>query len=90
MKHICPVCGYPDLTEAIYTSGKGPSYEICPSCGYEFGFSDWDSGITYEQWRAQWIGSGNEWTPGKMSWSDGAPPLGWDPKKQLENIGIYL
>ena len=30
-------------------SRLGGSYEICPSCGFQFGVSDDDLGSTYEQ-----------------------------------------
>jgi len=34
---------------------SGPSYEICPSCGFQFGVSDDDQGYEYEQWREMWL-----------------------------------
>ena len=47
MNHKCPVCGYPKLEEAPRTQAGGGSYEICPSCGFQFGVSDDDRGFTY-------------------------------------------
>lgn len=82
--YLCPVCGYGNLEEEPYGNGSG-SDEICPSCGYQFGYTDLDSGITHEQWREQWIKNG-------MSW-DGIgirPPVGWSPRQQLQNIGIFI
>jgi hypothetical protein len=29
----------------------GGSYEICPSCGFRFGATDNDEGISYASWR---------------------------------------
>ena len=84
MNHICPVCGYPDLKKAAYFPSGEPSYQICPSCYYQYGKDDADSGISFEQWRKQWIENG-------MPWMNRVHPLSnWDPKKQLENIGVYL
>lgn len=91
MEYMCPVCGWPHLDRPPYGGKLSPSYDICPSCGFEYGVSDDDAGITHEQWREQWIGKGNKWIKGGMTWSSHSPPPpGWDPKKQLENIGIYL
>ena len=45
----CPVCGYPGLDEPPRTEESGASYEICPSCGFEFGVTDEDRGISYQQ-----------------------------------------
>jgi hypothetical protein len=48
MQNICPVCGYPDLFEPAYKENYYPSDEICPSCGYQFGWTDDDQGISHE------------------------------------------
>lgn len=82
MGHICPVCGYPELTEAIYDAyAKGPSYEICPSCSFEFGVTDRDKGFTYSQWRKEWIAGGMVWD----RVSHRSAPTGWNPVEQLAN-----
>jgi hypothetical protein len=80
MKHTCPVCGYPKLQEAPRLPGGGGSYEICPSCGFQFGVSDEDRGFTYEQWRARWKADGMKWS------SKQEPPRDWDPAVQLARI----
>jgi hypothetical protein len=86
MKHTCPVCGYPDLFDPPRTpKSGGGSYEICRSCGFQFGVTDDDSKITYDQWRKQWIEKGMIWRSNATK-----PPSGWNPKKQLQNIGINL
>lgn len=79
---VCPVCGFPELTEEPRSSSGGGSYEICYSCGFEFGFSDDDAGFTYESWRAEWVAAGMPWR------SDGiySPPTGWDPVAQLARL----
>ena len=58
MKHTCPVCGYPDLQEAPRSERSGGSYEICPSCGFQFGVTDDDQGVSYEQWHEAWRAGG--------------------------------
>ena len=62
MGYVCPVCGFPDLQDPPSSSrARGGSYEICPSCGFEFGVTDDDLGFTYDQWRQRWIGRGMPW-----------------------------
>lgn len=80
MTYRCPVCGYPKLLESPRTRNSGGSYEICPSCGFQFGVSDEDRGFTYAQWREQWRAAGMKWS------SRQKPPPGWDPEAQLEGI----
>jgi hypothetical protein len=75
---ICPVCGYSGLIEPPY-SNQEPSFEICPSCGTEFGLDDDDR--SFDQLRDAWIASGSKW------WSSHqAPPQGWDSAKQLSKL----
>jgi hypothetical protein len=76
----CPVCGYPRLEDPPRTEQGYPSYEICSSCGFEFGVTDDDRGISYEQWRAEWVGGGMRW------WSRLPQPAGWDPRRQLREL----
>lgn len=77
----CPVCGYPDLDASLWTDEGGGSYEICSSCGFQFGVTDDDRGYTYESWRADWINRG-------MRWRDtyNPPPSDWDPRAQLGRL----
>lgn len=80
----CPVCGYPNLSEPPRSpSSGGASYEICPSCGFEFGVTDDDRGFSYDDWRKQWIGRGMPWDSADIE----PPPPGWDPRRQLESLG---
>jgi predicted RNA-binding Zn-ribbon protein involved in translation (DUF1610 family) len=51
----CPVCGYPDLYDEPRPSFGGGSYEICPSCGFQFEVSDDDVGLSFEEWRSSWV-----------------------------------
>jgi hypothetical protein len=92
-QNICPVCGFDDLSEPAYRDGYNPSYEICPCCAYQFGYHDEavladdneTVGITFKQWRDKWFMAGMVWDRGSS-----LPPQDWDPKKQLENIGVFL
>ncbi len=80
MKHLCPVCGFPHLTEPPRSQSGGGSFEICPSCGFQFGVSDADRGFTHEQWRAAWKKGGCKWS------SKQTPPPGWDAAAQLLSV----
>lgn len=81
MSYICPVCGFPDLSEPPRSGSGGGSYEICFSCGFEFGFTDDDLGFSYDTWRQEWIEDGMPWR------CFGTPrPMDWDPVKQLERL----
>jgi hypothetical protein len=78
--YTCPVCGFPDLVEVPRSAESGGSYEICPSCGFQFGVTDDDLGFTFETWRGEWIARGKPWS------SRGKPvPRKWDPEKQLRS-----
>jgi hypothetical protein len=79
-KHLCPVCGFPDLTELPRRPDAGASFEICPSCGFQFGVDDDDRGLTYAQWRAAWIKGGLPWS------STTPPPSHWNAAAQLAHL----
>ena len=79
--HACLVCGYPKLKEAPRDE-ESASYEICPSCGFQFGVSDDDRHYTYQWWRQEWLEKGMPWCSRGR-----AEPDGWDPRRQLENLG---
>ncbi|MGH9585295.1 MAG: hypothetical protein ACRD4O_20455 [Bryobacteraceae bacterium] len=72
MMNPCPVCGYP--------LGFLPTdFNICPSCGTEFGYSD--SGRSHKELRANWLASGAKW------WDTStAPPPNWNPYLQIDNL----
>jgi len=81
MNHSCPVCGYSKLSEPPRSRSGGASYEICPSCGFQFGVSDDDRLFTYDSWRELWLEGGLRWA------SKAQPaPAGWNPKAQLQNL----
>ena len=75
--HVCLVCGYPKLTKP-YGDFFRPSYEICPCCGYQYGYDDYVWSPV--NWRTTWIGDGMRW------WSHDGPPDDWNPQQQLERL----
>ena len=79
-KYVCPVCAYPDLDDPPRQAGS-PSDEICPSCGFQFGYTDDDSGYTYAEWRRKWVAEGMPWSEIGIE-----EPPGWDPGSQLANV----
>lgn len=81
--HTCPVCGYVGLDELPRSPNTGGgSYEICPSCGFQFGVTDDDRGISYDEWRRQWIARGMPWDSADIE----APPDDWNPSEQLARL----
>ena len=79
--HSCPVCGFDRLKEAPRSKSGGGSFEICPACGFQFGVSDDDDGLSYEEWREDWIERGMEWTSKGI-----AQPRGWKPATLLKSV----
>lgn len=76
MTYICPVCGY-DMEDAP------EDYNICPSCGTEFGVNDVNSSVA--ELRAAWLSAGAPW------WSTtDQPPASWNPYLQLDNIFHHI
>jgi hypothetical protein len=80
MAYECPVCGYPELSIPAY-SGNAGSYEICPSCGFQFGVSDDNDRITFDEWRESWIDQGMPWNSRGIR-----PPVNWNPRQQLSRL----
>lgn len=71
-ENMCPVCGYE-------MEDPPRDYNICPSCGTEFGHHDVNS--TVHDLRAAWLRGGAKW------WSPAEPqPDGWDPYLQLNAV----
>lgn len=74
MKFTCPVCAYNQLPFAP------ADYNICPSCGTEFGYDDAEVG--YSVLRQEWIDAGAKW------WSPNTPPpANWNAFVQLVSGG---
>ena len=84
-RFTCPACGYPGLRDPPWD--KGPSDEICPSCGLQFGYDDAAGGDArsreriYARWREEWKQAGCPW------WSrNTAAPRNWDAQRQLSAV----
>ena len=84
VKHLCPCCGFPGLREAPRSASGGASYEICPSCGFQFGVSDDDQGYSYARWRALWIKVGCIWASQGIK-----APRGWNANDQLDKLRAH-
>jgi hypothetical protein len=78
----CPVCGFAGLCSAARGAGGRPSFEICPSCGFQSGVSDDDHGFSYADWRARWIEAGMRWNAGELL----PEPDDYDPCEQLREL----
>jgi len=76
--NTCPVCGFDQLAESPRNRTGGASMEICSCCGFQFGVSDDDQGVSYDDYRERWIAGG-------MAWSSKVKkaPKGWNPQTQL-------
>lgn len=82
---LCPVCGF-DSPGSLTSPDGSPSFEICPSCGFEFGYDDGVCGETYDSYRKHWIATGCKfWAAPRM-----AVPGDWNPEAQLLAIGVDL
>lgn len=80
--HICPVCGYSGLDDPPYNERGVGSDEICPCCGFQFGYDDYPDGpLAFTKWRHNWINGGYRWFSKCI-----LPPDGWDPKEQLRAV----
>ena len=78
--YTCPVCGFKGLEENPYNQRKEPSYEICPCCGFEFGFDSAGSKESLIEYRQRWIKDGARWFIERLK------PENWDLEAQLKNI----
>lgn len=79
-QYTCPVCGFRGLVEPPYNAHRVPSHEICPCCGFEFGFDDVAKEESYESFRLNWITNGAQWFQPELK------PNKWDLDTQLKNI----
>jgi hypothetical protein len=79
--YTCPVCGFPGLSEPPYDAQGCASFEICPSCGTEFGYDD--ARRSHDDLRAAWLAAGAPWRSQAIR-----PRPDWDARKQLENAGL--
>lgn len=78
---VCLVCGYPHLLEPPRGASGGGSYEICPSCGFQFGVDDDDRGLDYKTARERWRAKGAPWYSRRIT-----PPPGWQAEAQMRHL----
>jgi hypothetical protein len=76
VKHYCPVCGFSELSD------PPADFNICPSCGTEFGYDDF--AIDHQALRNRWIANGAQWFAGD-EWPE---PRGWNPFIQIVSAGL--
>lgn len=70
--NLCPVCGY-DLGSPV------EDYEICPSCGTQFGYDD--ANMAHAILRQRWTEKGCPW------WSQSTQkPTNWNPLEQMSRV----
>lgn len=76
------VCNYDGLYEPPYDERDIASDEICPCCGFHYGYDDYDKDKTiYKIWREEWIKKGHIWfSKGRLQ------PKGWDHKMQMKGM----
>jgi hypothetical protein len=79
--YTCPVCGFDNLSKPPRNEKGGGSFEICPSCGTEFGYHD--STRSDSELRHRWLKAGARWHSKSRQ-----PPQDWDPYKQLRRAGF--
>ena len=79
-KYMCPVCGFDSLAEPAFDEHGLPSYEVCPCCGFEFGFDSSNEPAAFARYRNKWLESGAVWFISRMK------PKAWDKLKQLKNL----
>jgi len=76
VQNLCLVCGYE-------MDDPPRDYNVCPSCGTEYGVND--ANASYEELRTAWLKTGPVW------WSKTDPqPDNWSPSRQLANLGAVL
>lgn len=70
MNYLCPVCGFNQLPEPPV------DYLICPCCGTEFGYTDFNK--SHETLYLDWLAKGMKWHSALI-----LPPAGWNPYAQI-------
>jgi hypothetical protein len=77
----CPVCGFDGLTDPAYGIAGNASFDICPSCGTEFGYDD--AKTSHQELRKLWVTSGALWYSRTTN-----PPPNWNAEAQLRAAGL--
>ena len=71
--YTCPVCGYDQLNDPPV------DYNICPSCGTEFGYHDFTK--SWDQLRSEWVAKGSKWLSKHIP-----APANWKPYRTFRVI----
>jgi hypothetical protein len=79
--HLCPVCGFDQLTKPAYDHRGFGSLEVCASCGFQFNISDTRHGWSFEDWRKKWVSDGMLWSSKTVR-----PPRQWNPQNQIGRL----
>jgi hypothetical protein len=69
----CPICGFP-FPEPVDEAELRGSFDICPCCGCEYGYSD------NAEYRQRWLEDGAQW------FRPDACPENWNLSEQLANM----
>lgn len=82
MKNVCPICNFCELYDPPYDNDGYGSDEICPCCGFQFGYDDFPNKIEGQnKWRTNWINSGCQWFSKTRT-----QPQNWSGINQCNNI----
>ena len=57
-RYPCPACEQMVLDELAWSDQRSASFEICPSCGIQFGYDDANPDSRELVWRENWIRNG--------------------------------
>jgi hypothetical protein len=74
-RYPCPVCGF-------LLHYPADDFNICPSCGVEFGYET--AGRSYDQLRQEWVNSGALWASRVIP-----EPPSWNPYVQMNAAGLF-
>ena len=64
--YICPVCAFDGLKERPFGANQEPSHEICPKCGFEFGFDGGNDPELFKKYYEDWVNKGAKWFMPKL------------------------
>jgi hypothetical protein len=74
-KYPCPVCGYG-------LDYPADDFNICPSCGVEFGYET--AGRSYHELRQEWVDRGAIWASRVIT-----KPRSWNPYLQMNAARLW-